>query len=238
MATSIHLGMVFILAICSHYVFIKCSSHSLCTYFLCEYVRYVHIHTFECILAWMYACKHWCMDKVHVWITLCMHGYVYNVHAGSESKVWHTAIYACSHTQSFTYTPIHAGACMYIAYIHTRVHTGTCMAVWMDVYINIPIGSLCYQSQKRTTTLSFVVWACWYLSSTSVFTMNDCTSNHCFLEKGNYYWQISQNLATMFPLLLPPRPFLPSVCWPLITNIETVIIRITEPHSPEAISSL
>ena len=115
------------------------------------------IHTLECILAWMYACMHWCMDKVHVWITLCMHGYVCNVHAGSESKVWHTAIYACncSHTQSFTYTPIHAAACMYIAYIHTRVHTGTCMAVWMDVYMNIPIGiwkvfSSCYQSQKRT----------------------------------------------------------------------------------------
>ena len=164
--------------------------------------------TYTPLNEYLHGCMHaninaWIRCMCIVRITLCMHGYVHNVHAGSESKVWHTAIYACSHIQSFTYAPIHAGACMYIAYIHTRVHTGTCMAVWMDVYINIPIGSLCYQSQKRTTTLSFVVWACWYLSSTSVFTMNDCTSNHCFLEKGNYYWQISQNLATMFPLLLP-----------------------------------
>lgn len=156
------------------------------------------------------------------------------------------SMHAAIHSHSLTHLSMQLHACILHTSTQECIQARVWLCGWMYTiihkhtywYIMLSIPEADKLQCKFNYPISFVVWACWYLLSTSVFTMNDCTSNHCFLEKGNYYWQISQNLATVFPLLLPPRPFLPSVGRPLITNIETVIIRITEPHSPEAISSL
>ena len=106
---------------------------------------------------------------------------------------------AYSHLCMQPYTAIHLRtypcSCMHVycihphksAYRHVYGCVDGCIHKHTYWYIMLSIPEADKLQCKFNYPISFVVWACWYLLSTSVFTMNDCTSNHCFLEKGNYY---------------------------------------------------